>query len=513
MRSRDSGREELAALSSLPEPCVPTSRLEVDLASIDRNLAIVRSVTSPEPTTQRSEKGVGSTTKTGAQVGVCAVLKQDGYGCGAARIGKRLAASGADSIAVYSLDEARAIADAVPTIPILVLMPVHGVERTDPLYRHAAAGRLHLTLHGHDQLTGISEMAARIGATIPLHLQIDTGLARGGCHIEAARPLLEKVIQSQKIRLGGIMTHFTAPCCDDQATREQARMFRDFVQSVAPMLKAAVEQGAKGAQKADQIALHAANSCATFRSRAYHGTMVRVGQALLGFGAEDVCEHQPYEFMAKMRSLESAVRWTSSVVHLQEVAPGWGVGYASAWRAPLRSDGRMTKIALVPVGYADGYPRSLGGRGSGGPGYVGFTGRAFERRGAAETEDAGRALSDDGSALPTVYAPVVGRVSMDQITVDVTDVPEQYLRFTKSGNETVGPEVELYSRSRVAPNFVVKMAEAAGSITHELLCRIGPRVERVYRYPASEAAAMNTNVTSASARADAASRALAVAMR
>lgn len=472
----------------------------------------MRSILSPEANTQRGERSPGQSPKPDAKIGVCAVLKQDAYGCGAARIGKRLAASGADSIAVYSLDEARAIADAVPTIPILVLMPVHGVERTDSLYRHAAAGRLHLTLHGHDQFACVSEMAARIGATIPVHIQIDTGLARGGCGVDAARGLVEKVIQSQKIRLGGIMTHFTAPCCDDQATREQARMFRDFVQSAAPMLKAAVEQGAKGAQKADQIMLHAANSCAAFRSRAYHGTMVRVGQALLGFGSEDVCEHQPFEFLAKMRSLEPAVRWTSSLVHVQDVAPGWGVGYASTWRAPLRPDGRMTKIALVPVGYADGYPRTLGGKGGGGPGYVGLTGRVFERRGAAESEDAGRPLADDGSALPTVYAPVVGRVSMDQITVDVTDVPEQYLRFTKSGNDTVGPEVELYSRLRTAPNFIARMAEAGGSITHELLCRISQRVERVYRYPASDAPPASPSISPA-ARADAASRALAVAMR
>ena len=83
--------------------------------------------------------------------------------------------------------------------------------------------------------------------------------------------------------------------------------------------------------------------------------------------------------------------------------------------------------------------------------------------------------------MAMVYAPVVGRVSMDQITVDVTDVPESYLRVTKQGAETVFPEVEVYGRTRNAPNFLPTIAGAAGSITHELLCRVSPRVERVYR--------------------------------
>jgi alanine racemase len=86
-----------------------------------------------------------------------------------------------------------------------------------------------------------------------------------------------------------------------------------------------------------------------------------------------------------------------------------------------------------------------------------------------------------------VYAPVVGRVSMDQITVDVTDVPEGYLKFGTAQGEHAGPEVELYSRHRTAPNYLPTLAKAAGSITHELLCRVGARVERVHRYPASSA--------------------------
>ena len=95
----------------------------------------------------------------------------------------------------------------------------------------------------------------------------------------------------------------------------------------------------------------------------------------------------------------------------------------------------------------------------------------------------------DRGALPVVYAPVVGRVSMDQITVDATDVPERYLTCGHGGVDAAGPEVEVYSRVHGAPNYLPTMAAAAGTITHELLCRIGVRVERVYRYPAKSEAA------------------------
>ena len=455
---------------------MPSSRLEVDLGAVDRNLGVIRRVVTPSPTQDGESPSRASSRPGSHKVAICAVLKQDGYGTGALRIAKRLAAAGADMIAVYSLDEARVIAEGVPGVNILVLMPVHGVDRHDPLYRHASSGRLHLTLHGLDQFAAIHEMAGRIGAQIPLHLQVDTGLSRGGAMPEEAAMLLERVVASPKVRLGGLMTHFSSPCCDDAFTREQARTFRDFVETIRPTIKQAVDQGSRAVARVNELVVHAANSCATFRSRSYHGTMVRVGQSVLGYVGDDVPRDERFEFREEMESLEPSVRWVSGVAHVQEIPAGWPVGYGSTWRAPARADGRRTKIALIPVGYADGFPRPLGGRGSGGPGSIGFTGRLYERKPAGDGEIAGEV-----NALPTVYAPVVGRVSMDQITVDVTDVPEQYLKFTQRGTDTMLPEVEIYSRDPGTKNYLAHAADCAGTITHDLLCRISPRVERVYR--------------------------------
>ncbi len=474
---------------------MPTSRLELDLAAVERNLQTLRRTVNPhtshgagadiagqlkarghvpgphqEENTRHEHQAVAPRHDARGTVNICAVVKQDGYGTGGVRLAKRLAASGVEMLAVYSLDEARQIADAVAKTPILVLMPVRQIDRHDPLYRHAAMGRIHLVVHDQGQLSSLSEMASRLGVNLPVHVQLDSGLARGGVCPADARQLVQQAAASMRVRIAGLMTHFASPCCDEQFTREQSRVFREFIESVKPMLREAVAAGrAEGG-----MAVHAANSCATFRSSRYHGTMVRVGQGLLGYCSEEFAEHDAdkFEFAEAARALTPAVRWTSSIAHVQSVPAGWPVGYGSTWRAP-----RHSKVALVPVGYADGYARALGG--GYGVGWVGLTARKWERPGGAEIDELGagnRTTGETPGNGSVIYAPVVGRVSMDQITVDVTDVPEQFA--------AVGAEVELFGRDKGGRNYLPTLAAAAGTITHELLCRIGPRVERVYRYPA-----------------------------
>jgi alanine racemase len=449
---------------------VSSSRLEIDLGAIERNLGVVRHITEPAASTTSARPGKPHHTN------LCAILKQDAYGAGALRIAKRLAASGIDMIGVYTLDEARALAESVPHIHILVLKPIYGVDRNDPIYRHLIAGRVHLTVHSLDQFAAISDMAARLGAQIPIHVQVDTGLSRGGSLPEESVTLIQRIVPSQRVRLAGLMTHFASPCSDDAFTREQARIFRDFIESVRPAIKAGVEQGSRAVARMGEMVVHAANTLATFRSRSYHGTMVRVGQCLLGYAGADVEDRTGFEFGSELDNLEPSIRWVSSVVHTQEIPEGWGVGYGSTWKAPKRTDGRRTRIALIPVGYADGLPRNLGGNAS-----VGFTGRSYS---ASLSERA----ADSFLTPETIYAPIVGRVSMDQITVDVTNVPESHLRLPRTGAagnaEAAGSEVEIYSRLPGTRNFLPDLAAAAGTITHDLLCRINPRVERVYKVSA-----------------------------
>ncbi|MBX3358457.1 MAG: alanine racemase [Phycisphaeraceae bacterium] len=451
---------------------MPSSRLEVDLHAVDHNLRVIRSVVSPasRPTSDPAAAEIVRPPASARQpVSICAVLKQDAYSLGAVRIAKRIASGlgpgspdSVEMIAVYALDEARELAESNITTPTLILKPVRDIDRTDPVYRAAAAGRLHLTLHDLDQLAHLERLCTRLGFVIPVHVFVDTGLARGGALPSEAAAMVQRIIRGvgpsgmggPRVRLAGVMTHFASPCDDAAFTREQAASFREWVASVRDTLP----NGGSG------LALHAANTCATFRSEKYHGTMVRMGQSLYGYGLDEGCNLNEFGFADAARSLKAAVRWLAPIVQIKDIPPGHPVGYGSTWRAPRRHDGRHTRIALVPVGYADGYPRSLGNRAS-----AGLNARPFDRKGGP----------DDGVAT-TVFAPVVGRVSMDQICLDVTEAPESHV--------FAGSEVELVGADRTSPNYLPALASAAGTITHELLARINPRIERAHKYHTAAAA-------------------------
>src|SRR5262249_54264760 len=155
------------------------------------------------------------------------------------RLAKRLSGCGVEMIAVYTLDEARALVEAAVPTPLLVLMPVRSLDRTDPVYRHAVNGKLHVTLHDAEQLASLNESAARLGATLSVPVQLDPGLARGGALADEASRLVELIIRSPRLRLGGLMTHFASPCTDAAFTREQARQFREWLERIKPMLTAA----------------------------------------------------------------------------------------------------------------------------------------------------------------------------------------------------------------------------------------------------------------------------------
>lgn len=391
-----------------------TSRIEIDLSAVERNVATIRrALSSGSP---------------GRQVGICAVLKADAYGLGAPRIAKRLEIAAVDLIAVYTPDQARALIDAAIRIPVLILMPTYGLTRMDTLYRAASTGRLHFTVHQRSQLQSLLNLADQLGITLPLHFEVDTGLHRSGASADEARELLEIASAHPRLRIAGLMTHFASADCDPKSMARQVARFDEWVNSVEHLIP-------------PDCVVHIANSCATFRNGAHHRDMVRVGLALYGCVAERYRDPESCELIDVCRDLEPAILWTSQIVHLIDVAEGEPIGYGGAWRAD-----RPTRLALIPVGFADGYPLGLSNRGT-----------------------VGVELPDGAMG----YCPVAGRVSMDQITIDVTDLPRDQVQ--------VGSRVELIGRDPKAPNHLPSLARAATSSVHEMLSRLGPRVPRVYR--------------------------------
>ena len=406
------------------------SRIEVDLGAVERNVAVIEQVLARGLERRRGSRDAK---RRGADMllkdtpKICAVLKADGYGMGAARLSRRLSASGASMIGVHTLAEARELVYAALNTPILIMMPVWSFTRRDWLYNTFAKGQVHLTVHDPQHLEAVIRIAGQLGVKVPVHVDVDTGMSRGAASTRVVTGMIKRALSDTRVHLAGISSHFASSDQSSGMTSRQATAFRGLVERNAHLLP-------------DDCLIHAANTCGVFRDAAYHFNMVRVGLGLFGYARSDFGEPEEFTFLPEASELEPAVRWVSRIVHTKRIGPGVTVGYRASWRAP-----KPTRLALVPVGYAAGYPISLSN--------TGMVGLRVARG-------------------KTAYAPVVGRVSMDQITVDVTKVPTRYAQ--------VGAEVEVIGAEVGAPNSLPEVARRAGTISHEIMCGLSHRVPRMY---------------------------------
>ncbi|MSR29008.1 MAG: alanine racemase [Phycisphaerales bacterium] len=388
-----------------------TSSLTVNLSAITRNIAALRDTISPG-------------------CALCAVVKADGYGLGAARIAQQLAESGVSMLAVYTLGQAEAIAAADITLPMLVLMPIREIESGGPIHRLFLTGRLHLTVHGVSHAQDLCELSERLGGgPLPVHLEVDTGMSRGGARPDEAARTLALIGDDRRLRLAGVFTHFSNSVADGSRTHDQMDEFEQLLERCG--------EGIPG----DAI-IHAANSHALTRGKRFHRTMVRVGLAWTGLAQP---EDAP-EFAAR---LEPILTWESSIVHVKSVPEAVPVGYGSLFRTH-----RPTRLGTIPVGYFDGYP--LGGASSDGR-FV-------------------RIVADTPCGERSWDAPVVGAINMDQIVVDLTSC-EPSIGYPDG---FIGMRAELYGSDRARSNFIPKLAAAVGAHPYELLCRLHPRIPRQF---------------------------------
>lgn len=418
--------------------------IEIDLSAVTRNMAAIRRIVGPE-------------------CAICPVVKADAYGLGAVRIGKCLEQAGAEMLAVFSGDQAAELLRAALGRPVLVLMPMRELGRADELYRGLVRGQVHLSAHDPGHIEDLIRLSEQYALSLPVHLEVDTGMGRGGCPLDDVPEALARIRDARRLRLAGISSHFASAACDHALTDTQHGRFDRVL-------------GAHAALVPPDCLVHVASTSAMLRRRTFHQSMVRVGQAWAGFGPENLRGR----LLPGASDLQPAVTWSSRIVHLKSVAAGTPVGYGSretAWTAP-----RDGLIGLVPVGYADGYPRALsepplGERPAGVPG----------ARVAV--------LIETPAGLERVHVPIAGRVNMDQLTIDLTDLGPRTAELAPRLH--VGTPIELITADRAAPNHLVTIAEAAGTNPHELLCRLSPRVRRVYHqsvanvevFPAQEAAA------------------------
>jgi alanine racemase len=337
-----------------------------------------------------------------------AVVKADGYGHGAIPAARAALEGGASALAVAAVAEAEALRAAGIDAPLLVMGPLAGDE-----WGRALSAGAQLAVWTPDAVARAA--AAAGGGRAQLHLKLDTGMGRLGARAEDVAALADAAAAEGRVEVVGLMTHFAA--ADETEGENAAFMGEQLLRFRAAA--AALRPRFPG------VALHAANSAATFRDPAAALDMVRCGIALYGcspFGGD------PAEL-----DLRPAMSLVSYLAATKTVLSRESVGYGRAWRAA-----RGTRVAVVPVGYADGYSRALSGR--------------------AEVLVAGRRV------------PVVGTISMDQLTVDLGP----------GAGDPVGEEVVLLGAQGDERITAEELAARRGTISYEVTCAVGARVPRVH---------------------------------
>jgi alanine racemase len=334
------------------------------------------------------------------------IVKADAYGHGAVPCARILEKAGARFFGVALTEEGIELRRAGILARIVVLGGAYG-ERWDLL----VAEDLTPLVFRKEHLEGLAAAARAQGKPAVAHLKVDTGMGRVGIapgevgeFVEAAR--------SHGVRLEGVATHFAnADLADSELTERQIRLMDEVVNTLA----------AHGVRPR----VHLANSAATVTRPETHGSLVRPGIMLYGA--------YPSETYRDRIRLRPALRWSTRITHLKRVPVGTPISYGSRWVAK-----RPSVIATLPVGYADGYPRSLTN-----------VGQVLVR---------GRRV------------PITGTVCMDQCMIDVTDVADL----------SVGEEVVLLGGQGEAEIRADELASWAGTIHYEIFCGIGPRVPRVF---------------------------------
>jgi alanine racemase len=356
----------------------------------------------------------------GPGVRICAMIKADAYGHGADIVADTLAnfstrryeAPLVDALAVASIDEAERLPHTI--LPVYVLRPVENcfLGRQRSRIEQAIRNGWVLTVCSASAAQDVGRIATSIGKRASVQVMVDTGMTRSGVSPAEFASVLESVASLPSLKVVAVCTHFAcAEEADGAVTAGQLKSFIEATDGVSEKLRTRVMR-------------HAANSAGLFFCPAAHLDMVRPGIALYGV--------DPRLAPSSARLLKPALRWTAPLVQIHDVRAGTAVGYGQTWRSP-----RDARIGLVPVGYADGYPRCLSNQG---------------------------VMMVQGQACP-----VVGRVSMDLTTIDLTNAPHAVL----------GDEVTILDPDPLSPASVYELARLANTIPYEITCGIGQRIHRV----------------------------------
>lgn len=341
---------------------------------------------------------------------IMAIVKADAYGHGARWVSKILQSEGVSRFAVAIVSEGAQLRACGINSPILVL---GYTPKTD--IKELIENDLTQTVFCYEMAKTLSDEARRLGKTVNIHIKVDTGMGRIG-FLSSPQSIeeIKMIMQLPNLNMEGIYTHFSSADEEDRSyTYKQWHIFEGFLNELR-------EVGV------EFPIIHAANSAAIMCHTYADLNVVRPGIILYG--------HAPSDYLdGKVLNLKPAMSLKSQVVHVKELPENHYVGYGRTYRTP-----KKTKVATIPVGYADGYSRKLSG--------------------------VGRVL------IKGQFAPIIGRICMDQFMIDVSHI----------NDVKVEDEVVLIGKQGNKEIRVEEIAKLIDTINYEVVCMIGKRVPRFF---------------------------------
>lgn len=349
----------------------------------------------------------------GNDVVMMMVVKANAYGHGIEKMSGAAVLAGASYLGVVSLGELKRIRSAGIVTPVLIMNYVDKDSLQEVMQLDGS-----IMVMDSDVLDVAAFVSETLHKVLKIHIKIDTGMHRAGCSPDQLLKLVEKIESSPYLELEGLFTHFAeSEACDVTFTQAQLTIFNECIESL-------------GHRDERPLLLHCANSAAIVAFPETHFNLVRPG--LIAYGHNPFPKNHPQHSFVE-NNFKPTLTLKTQVISVRSIEPGETVGYNRLWTAK-----RKSAIALLPVGYGDGYRRS--------------------------PHNAGRVLIGDQ------YAPIVGTVTMDQTVVDVTDIE----------HAEVGQEVILLGVQKSRSITAEDLADAYGTVSYEILTSLSDRIERVY---------------------------------
>ncbi|MEI4802172.1 alanine racemase [Bacillus sp. NPDC077411] len=343
-------------------------------------------------------------------IAMMAAVKANGYGHGAIEVAKAAIEAGVSHIAVAFVDEGIELREAGITVPILVL----GYTPEEAII-DAIEYDIMMTVYRIDDLRNIDCIAERLQKAARIQIKIDTGMSRIGLQEEEVVPFLQELKAMQHVEVAGMFTHYSTA---DEVDKTYTLMQKDLFEKAVNIAK---DMGLH------LPLIHSSNSAGTMELNNEFQNMVRVGIGIYGMYPSKEVNH-------KTVTIQPILTLKSKVAHVKRGKQGRGVSYGNTYVAAGDE-----WVATIPIGYADGFSRQLSSRGY--------------------------------ALVNGVRVPIIGRVCMDQLMLDVT----------KAMPVHVGDEVVFYGKQGNEEIAVEEVADMLGTINYEVTCMLNRRIPRVYK--------------------------------